>query len=110
MHTQATNLPMYGVGNAVIQQLGSELRYAKPKLGVLTLGYNYYEVAFEGNINTPLAYEMLQGLSAGNNQIWTINLQQRLGQNLQINFNYEGRKSGQIPIIHTGRMEARYLF
>jgi hypothetical protein len=37
-------------------------------------------------------------------------LQQRIGQSLQINFNYEGRKSGSIPVIHVGRMEARYLF
>jgi hypothetical protein len=57
-----------------------------------------------------LAYDMLQGLSRGNNQLMNVQLQQRIGQNLQINITYEGRKSGEIPFIHTGKMEARYLF
>jgi len=49
-------------------------------------------------------------LSVGNNQLWGVNFQQRIGQNLQINISYDGRKSGIAPILHTGKMEARYLF
>jgi hypothetical protein len=52
----------------------------------------------------------LQGLSKGNNQLFNLQIQQRIGQNLQINMSYEGRKSGEIPFIHSGKMEARYLF
>ena len=110
MHSQANNLPELGGEQALVNQVGTEWRFSKPKLGVLTINYNFYEVNYDGSLNSPLAYDMLQGLSIGNNQIWTLNLQQRIGQNLQINFNYEGRKSGEIPIIHVGKMEARYLF
>ena len=86
------------------------MRYSFVKLGVASFKYSYYEVDFDGRVNTPLAYEMLEGLSLGSNQLWTLTLQQRIGQNLQINLSYEGRKSGLVPVIHTGKMEARYLF
>lgn len=99
-----------GGEKAGMQEIGSELRIAFAKLGVLNARYSLYEVSFNGNMGSPLAYDMLQGLSAGENQIWGLALQQRLGQNLQINLSYEGRKSGNIPVIHTGKMEARYLF
>ena len=72
--------------------------------------FSFYQIDYLGNAGSNLAYEMLQGLSNGNNQIWNLNIQQRLGQNLQVNFNYDGRISGSSNVIHIGRMEARYLF
>jgi len=109
-HQQSFNLPELGGEESTVQQAGLELRYSFVKIGVITAKYSFFDVQFAGNLNSPLAYDMLQGLSKGNNQILNIQLQQRIGQNLQINMSYEGRKSGEIPIIHTGKMEARYLF
>ncbi|MDP1727867.1 MAG: hypothetical protein Q8M15_13865 [Bacteroidota bacterium] len=106
----AQNLPELGNEKSHINEAGAELRYTFTKIGVLTFKYSYYEVGFTGSISSPLAYDMLQGLSAGNNQLWNISLQQRIGQNLQINVNYDGRKSGTVPVTHIGKMEARYLF
>jgi hypothetical protein len=110
MYSESANQPLFGEEAANVNQLGFEFRYTLPKLGVATFNYNFYKVSYSGNSNSVLAYDMLQGLSIGNNQIISFNLQQRIGQSLQINFNYEGRKSGSIPVIHVGRMEARYLF
>ncbi len=107
---QSNNLPELGGDASKVIEMGAELRYSFVKIGVLSFKYNHYEVNFKGNVNSPLAYDMLQGLSMGQNDLWSINLQQRIGQNLQINMSYEGRKSGLIPVIHTGKMEARYLF
>lgn len=95
---------------AKVQELGTEMRFSISKLGAVQLKYSFYQIDFDGNTSSNLAYEMLQGLSSGNNQLWNINLQQRLGTNLQINFNYDGRISGNLNAIHIGRMEARYLF
>ncbi|MFY8021235.1 MAG: hypothetical protein ACOVP1_08565 [Bacteroidia bacterium] len=95
---------------ARVQELGTELRFSLSKLGAIQVKYSFYQIDFTGNASGNLAYEMLQGLSNGNNQLWNINLQQRLGSNLQINFNYDGRISGNLNTIHIGRMEARYLF
>lgn len=110
MFSESANKPSFGNELATVNQLGFEFRYTLAKLGVATLNYNNYKVSYTGNPNTALAYDMLQGLSVGSNQIVNLTLQQRIGQSLQINFNYEGRKSGNLPIIHTGKMEARYLF
>jgi hypothetical protein len=107
---ESNNKSEYGGENSSVNELGTELRYSFVKLGVASFKYSYYEVDFDGSVNTPLAYEMLEGLSLGSNQLWTFTLQQRIGQNLQINLSYEGRKSGLVPVIHTGKMEARYLF
>ncbi|MCG9879152.1 MAG: hypothetical protein MH472_01000 [Bacteroidia bacterium] len=109
-YIESFNIPELGGEQSKLQQGGVELRYSFPKIGVVTAKYSLFQVEFNGNLNSPLAYDMLQGLSKGNNQILSFQWQQRIGQNLQINFNYEGRKSGEIPIIHTGKMEARYLF
>jgi hypothetical protein len=95
---------------AKVQELGAEMRFSMSKLGVIQLKYSFYQIDYMGNAGSNLAYEMLQGLSNGNNQIWNLNIQQRLGQNLQVNFNYDGRISGSSNVIHIGRMEARYLF
>jgi hypothetical protein len=53
---------------------------------------------------------MLQGLAVGQNAVWNINYQQRLGSNLQITINYDGRSADAQRTLHIGRMEARYLF
>jgi predicted porin len=109
-YSESANLPEYGGDKSKVNEMGSELRYSFVKIGVISFKYNLYQVQFKGNVSSPLAYDMLQGLSVGNNQLWGINFQQRIGQNLQINISYDGRKSGIAPIIHTGKMEARYLF
>ncbi len=106
----AQNLPELGNEKSNINEGSAELRYTFTKIGVLTIKYSYYKVEFTGSSSSPLAYDMLQGLSQGDNQLWTVNIQQRIGQNLQVNFNYDGRKSGNTPIMHVGKMEARYLF
>ncbi len=92
------------------QEFGTELRYNVAKQGVLNGKYSLYKVNFDGDISSPLGYDMMQGLTPGNNMVWNISYQQRLANNLQINISYDGRKSESQPIIHIGRMEARYLF
>ena len=109
-YQKSFNLPELGGEESAIQQAGLELRYSFIKIGVITAKYSFFDVQYAGNLNSVLAYDMLQGLSRGNNQLMNVQLQQRIGQNLQINITYEGRKSGEIPFIHTGKMEARYLF
>lgn len=92
------------------QEFGAELRYNVGKQGVLNGKFSLYKVTFNGDISSPLGYDMLQGLTIGNNMVWNIGFQQRLSNNLQINFSYDGRKSEGQPVVNVGRMEARYLF
>jgi hypothetical protein len=92
------------------QEFGSEIRYNIGKQGVLNGKFSLFKVAFDGDISSPLGYDMLQGLTIGDNMVWNVSFQQRLSNNLQLNINYDGRKSEGQPVVHIGRMEARYLF
>jgi hypothetical protein len=60
--------------------------------------------------NTPVAFEILQGLRPGTNHVWNINWQQNLSSYLQLSLNYNGRKPPGISAIHTGTVQVRALF
>jgi hypothetical protein len=107
---EGNNTAELGKQRGTNREFGGEVRYNIGKQGVLNGKYSLYQVAFDGDISSPLGYDMLQGLSAGKNMIWNLSFQQRLANNLQINISYDGRKSEGTDIIHVGRMEARYLF
>ncbi|MFI5221153.1 MAG: hypothetical protein ACHQK8_02420 [Bacteroidia bacterium] len=93
------------------RETGTELRYNVGTTGALTGKFSLYKVSFSGdNVSSPVGYDMLNGFLVGQNTVWNVSFQQRLGKNLQINLNYDGRKSETSNIIHVGRMEARYIF
>jgi hypothetical protein len=106
----ANNRPELGNQRGENTEIGAELRYNVAKQGVINSKVSLYKVSFNGDLSSPLGYDMLQGLSAGDNYVWNINYQQRLANNLQITISYDGRKSENQPVINIGRMEARYLF
>jgi hypothetical protein len=110
-YSEAVNDKIYGSQRGKITELGLEMRYNFTQIGALSAKYSLYEVSFNGEAASNLGYDMLQGLTIGRNQIWNVNLQQRIGQNIQVNLNYDGRLSGtNDTILHVGRMEARYIF
>ncbi len=101
----------YGAQIGTNRELGGELRYNVSTTGVINGKYSLYKVSFSGdNLSSPVGYDMLNGFTVGQNAVWNINFQQRLGNNLQINLNYDGRKTAGGDIINIGRMEARYIF
>lgn len=70
----------------------------------------YSEIRFRGNTQSAAAYELLEGLLPGKNLTWTLNVQQKLTQGLQLLLSYEGRKSENQRIIHLGKVQASLLF
>lgn len=107
---EGNNKAELGNQTSTNRELGSELRYNLTKQGVIGGKFSYYEVSFNGDAQSTLGYDMLQGLAVGKNNLWNINFQQRLGSNLQITINYDGRSADGQKTVHIGRMEARYLF
>jgi hypothetical protein len=67
-------------------------------------------IRFDGTGNSSLTYEMLEGLRAGTNFTWGISYQRSLGQNIQLNLTYNGRKSQDIDAVHSGGVQVRAFF
>jgi hypothetical protein len=95
---------------ATFSEAGLDARITKVSVRTINANIKYIRIAYVGEINSPLGYEMLEALRPGNNYTWSINWQQRLANGLQITINYEGRKSEQINVIHIGRMQVTALF
>ncbi len=100
-----------GTQTGTNREVGAEVRYNVGTTGAINGKYSLYQVIFNGeNISSPVGYDMLNGFTVGQNSVWNISFQQRIGSNLQINLTYDGRKSESANIVHVGRMEARYIF
>ncbi|MFM7016182.1 MAG: hypothetical protein ACKOX3_07640 [Bacteroidota bacterium] len=95
---------------ANIADLSAEFKYSSVKKGVVTFKVNYLNINYNGDANTSLAYEMLEGLKSGVNYKWQLSVQRNLGNSLQLSLNYEGRKPSNLGIIHTGGMQLRAFF
>ena len=67
-------------------------------------------IKFNGDANSSIAYEMLQGLNNGNNILVYLTFMHQISSTMQINLNYNGRATQGKPMIHTGGVEVRYLF
>lgn len=88
----------------------AEARWNKVSERTVSLNIRLTRIGFNGNTASPVAYEMLEALLPGNNLTCTLNLQQKLGNGLQMTLNYEGRKSEGASIIHLGKMQVTALF
>ena len=92
------------------QRLGISFTYSGEKKITLNGEFSLYNNAFIGNQLSPVAFQMLEGLQAGKNTTWRILLQKNLTQYLDININYQGRKSDTSQTIHTGNVQLRAFF
>lgn len=96
---------------AKIHQVGMDMRYAKAIKTTLTGNLKLIQINYNGQVNSPVGYEMLQALTAGTNVTWNISWLQKIGTGLQLNLVYEGRNSeGLDRVVHVGRMQVSALF
>lgn len=91
-------------------RFGTSFTYASEKKFTMNGEFSLYQNDFSGDELSPVAYQMLEGLQAGQNMTWRLLLQKNLTQFLDININYEGRKSEESKAIHTGSVQLRAYF
>jgi hypothetical protein len=92
------------------QRLGTSFNYASEKQFTASGEFSYYKNDFTGNPLSPAAFQMLEGLQAGENLTWRLLLQKNLTSFLDVNINYQGRKSETAKAIHTGSVQLRAYF
>ncbi len=72
--------------------------------------FSHYDNSFKGNALSAVGFQLLEGLQVGKNQTWRLLLQKNLTSYLDINVNYQGRKSETSKTIHTGNVQLRAFF
>lgn len=91
-------------------RFGTSFTYATEKKLTMNGEFSLYQNKFDGDELSPVAFQMLEGLQAGENMTWRLLIQKNLTQFLDINFNYQGRKSETSKAIHTGSVQLRAFF
>jgi hypothetical protein len=92
------------------QRFGTSFTYAGDKQFTVNGEFSLYQNTFTGDALSPVAYQMLEGLQPGQNTTWHLLLQKNLTQFLDVNVNYQGRKSETSKAIHTGSIQLRAYF
>jgi len=95
---------------AKIHEIIGNIRISKASNLSLDAFVKYSDIQFNGDSNTPVAYEMLEALQPGQNYSWNMILQKKILMGLQLSVSYEGRKSEGSDAIHIGRMQVSALF
>jgi hypothetical protein len=92
------------------QKFGVEYFYSKKNKNQISANINVFLNDFKGDTNTPVAYQMLEGLQAGKNYTWNILFNRKLNAFLNLNLNYLGRKSENSKTIHIGNVQIKAVF
>ena len=92
------------------QRLGFSFNYSSNSKFTANGEFSLYNNDFTGNSLSPVAFQMLEGLQSGKNSTWRLLLQKNLTEYLDININYQGRKSDASKTIHTGNVQLRAFF
>ena len=90
--------------NLILHEIGVELDKIISEKSNFQSHCKYVNIEYSGSDNSILNYELMEGLSGGNNFIWEISYNNKLKNNLQINLQYSGRKSETSEIKHIGNM------
>lgn len=109
-YTEKANDAELGGEEALLQDLGLELRYNAPGKGSVQMTASVVEIDFNGEVNSSLGNDMLAGLKPGTNVTWNLTLQRNLSQHLQVDITYNGRRSEGVPTVHVGGAQVRAYF
>ena len=91
-------------------RFGTSFSYASEKKFTMNGEFSLYQNKFDGDALSPVAFQMLEGLQPGKNLTWRLLLQKNLTEFLDININYQGRKTETSQTIHTGNVQLRAYF
>lgn len=84
---------------------GLEATFNQSLKTAIRMNMSYINIDFTGVASSPVGFAILNGLQDGQNFLWNLSLDRQLGQNIQLNLSYEGRKTGEADVVHVGRAQ-----
>lgn len=72
--------------------------------------FSYVNISYSGGTSSLIELAMLDGLKDGNNYMWSLKVNKRMKNNLDLIIQYDGRKTHGSNVIHQGKMQARATF
>lgn len=100
----------FGSEKGSFHEISSELSIRDKASSVIQARLSYTNANTDGPQNSPASIIILSGLSPGNNFQITLTFEKRLTDNLQISIQYNGRKPGENPVVHTGGINMTATF
>jgi hypothetical protein len=91
-------------------RFGTSFTYAGNNNFTMNGEVSFYQNKFTGNPYSSVGFQMLEGLQTGQNMTWRLLVQKNITQFLDVNLNYQGRKSESSQTIHTGNIQLRASF
>ena len=105
------NKPQYGGEKAISNALNLETKYNVLQNSSINAKLTYNNISYNATqLNTTASYIILDGLQPGSNYLWMVDFTKRLFNNVELNFQYEGRRPGDSKTVHIGRAAVRALF
>lgn len=95
---------------AKINELSAEFTQRKANEYSFDASLSFVRINFTGIANSPIEYDMLEGLKNGRNYLWNIAYTKRIAKNIDLTVNYEGRKTGISPVVNVGRAQIKASF
>ncbi|MFD2543192.1 hypothetical protein ACFSSB_12740 [Lacinutrix gracilariae] len=92
------------------QKYGASFAFSNQQQMAISGEFNYFSNTFTGDSNSPVAYQMLEGLQPGKNFTWTLLAQKKLTKYLDLNLSYFGRNTETSKTIHTGNIQLKAYF
>lgn len=92
------------------QKYGVSFTLASNQKSAINGEFNYFSNRYSGNANTPVAYQILEGLQPGKNFTWSLLVQKNLTKFLDLNMSYFGRKTETSKTIHSGSIQLKAYF
>ncbi len=103
------NAPEYGGEKYYSHSVNSDIKFNILQNTSLLGKFTYTDISYNGNANSTVSYVILDGLLPGKNYLWNIDFTKKLGANLELSMQYEGRKPGEGRVVHTGRASLRAI-
>jgi len=108
------NADEYGGQKYSSSSINTETKYNLLQSTSVIVKFTYSNITYnsgktQANTSSPVSYIILDGLLPGKNYLWSIDFTKKLGGNLELGIQYEGRKPGEGNTIHTGRASLRAI-